>query len=118
MADTINETMFATADDEMEKVIVVVSEVDVGLASSLEEDSSSGAEWPFLESMNSPELSPDPDMEDVMRGLWGEELNIEPDSVNPEDTFFSLGGDSIAAMQLAAAARDEGFELTVADIFA
>ncbi|OJZ79470.1 hypothetical protein ASPFODRAFT_109858, partial [Aspergillus luchuensis CBS 106.47] len=44
-------------------------------------------------------------------------LNISPDSIGADDSFFRLGGDSIAAMKLAVAARQDGFILTVSDVF-
>lgn len=49
--------------------------------------------------------------------LWGSMLDVSQDSIRPDDSFFELGGDSIGAMKLAGAAREEGLPLTVADIF-
>lgn len=55
--------------------------------------------------------------EQHLRDLWAKVLGKEPDSVGRHDSFFRLGGDSIGAMKLVAAARHAGFVLTVADIF-
>ncbi|KAF2873546.1 nonribosomal peptide synthase [Massariosphaeria phaeospora] len=54
----------------------------------------------------------------TLAGLWSSVLNLEPDSVGVEDSFFRLGGDSIGAMRLVTASRKEGVILTVANIFA
>ena len=55
--------------------------------------------------------------EQQMRQLWKKVLGIDEDSIGAEDDFFGLGGDSIAAMQLVAAARGAGLKLSVEDIF-
>lgn len=49
--------------------------------------------------------------------IWTSMLNLPEDSISGEDSFFELGGDSITAMRLVGAARDEGLALTVADVF-
>jgi len=55
--------------------------------------------------------------ERTMQQLWAQVLNIEPESIGVDDSFFRLGGDSIAAMQLVAEARKRDVQLTVEDIF-
>jgi amino acid adenylation domain-containing protein/non-ribosomal peptide synthase protein (TIGR01720 family) len=55
--------------------------------------------------------------EEHLRDLWATVLGKEPTSVGRDDSFFRLGGDSIGAMKLVAAARRAGFVLSVADIF-
>ncbi len=40
-----------------------------------------------------------------MQQLWARVLNIKPESIGLDDSFFRLGGDSITAMQLSASAR-------------
>ena len=52
-----------------------------------------------------------------LQGLWAQVLNIGIASISLNCSFFVLGGDSILAMKLVAAAREEGLLLTVADIF-
>jgi amino acid adenylation domain-containing protein len=49
--------------------------------------------------------------------LVGEVLGLEVTSFGMESNFFSLGGDSVAAMRLGALARKERLRLMVADIF-
>ncbi|KAL7780540.1 hypothetical protein CFE70_010564 [Pyrenophora teres f. teres 0-1] len=44
-------------------------------------------------------------------------LAIDADSIGLDDSFFRLGGDSIAAMKLVGEARRAGIHLTVADLF-
>jgi amino acid adenylation domain-containing protein/non-ribosomal peptide synthase protein (TIGR01720 family) len=50
--------------------------------------------------------------------MWASVLNLGPDAVGADDSFFRLGGDSIGAMRLVTASRKEGIVLTVANIFA
>ncbi|KAM4063969.1 AMP-binding enzyme [Hirsutella rhossiliensis] len=57
------------------------------------------------------------EMEQCLQGLWSQLLGISLGSIRPDDSFFRLGGDSIGAMRLVAAARKAGIELAVADIF-
>jgi amino acid adenylation domain-containing protein len=52
-----------------------------------------------------------------MQRLWATALNVPTDSINANDNFFTLGGDSISAMRLVANARREGVNINVADIF-
>ncbi|KAF2802919.1 nonribosomal peptide synthase-like protein [Mytilinidion resinicola] len=49
--------------------------------------------------------------------LWSELLETVEGSIDKEDSFFQLGGDSIVAMRLVGAAREEGLSMTVADVF-
>ncbi|KAJ5171636.1 hypothetical protein N7492_004229 [Penicillium capsulatum] len=53
----------------------------------------------------------------TLQALWAQVLNIPTDHIGADDSFFRLGGDSIAAMRLAAVARKQGLGLTVADTF-
>ncbi|KAK1911236.1 hypothetical protein P3342_011838 [Pyrenophora teres f. teres] len=55
--------------------------------------------------------------ERAMQQLWAGVLAIAPDSIGLDDSFFRLGGDSIAAMKLVGEARRAGMHLTVADVF-
>ena len=55
--------------------------------------------------------------EEVVLQLVVKVLNLSPGMIGINDNFIYLGGDSILAMKLAAAARSEGLLLTVADIF-
>lgn len=55
--------------------------------------------------------------EQKLLAIWSSMLDLPQDSISGEDSFFELGGDSITAMQLVGAAREEGLALTVADVF-
>lgn len=52
-----------------------------------------------------------------LQKLWETVLDLAPGSADTEDSFFRLGGDSLAAMQLSGAARSQGIALTFANIF-
>ncbi|PYH46246.1 nonribosomal peptide synthase Pes1 [Aspergillus saccharolyticus JOP 1030-1] len=49
--------------------------------------------------------------------LWKSTLGLTSDNIGYRDSFFKLGGDSITAMKMVSAAREEGLQLTVADVF-
>jgi amino acid adenylation domain-containing protein len=48
----------------------------------------------------------------ALRELWAIVLNIEMESIGPDDNFIQLGGDSIASIKLIAMARGRGVTLT------
>jgi amino acid adenylation domain-containing protein len=52
-----------------------------------------------------------------MQKLWAGVLGVAANSIGLDDSFFRLGGDSIAAMKLVGKARKAGMQLSVADIF-
>lgn len=52
-----------------------------------------------------------------LRELWCTILKIPQRRVGPETNFFGIGGDSVAAMQLVAKAREHDLLLTVAQVF-
>lgn len=56
--------------------------------------------------------------EETLQILWAKVLDIcDQSTIRLDDGFFDLGGDSITAIQLVAAARREGLLLTVSDVF-
>ena len=55
-------------------------------------------------------------MELALQKLWASVLSIDPQDISLEDSFLMIGGDSIHAMRLVAAARDQGIFLSVADV--
>ncbi|KAJ5091869.1 hypothetical protein NUU61_006739 [Penicillium alfredii] len=57
------------------------------------------------------------DVERKLWSLWSSALGLSPNVVRHQDSFFKLGGDSITAMRMVSAAREEGLVLTVADVF-
>ncbi|KAG9191728.1 ATP-binding cassette, subfamily B (MDR/TAP), member 1 [Alternaria panax] len=68
-------------------------------------------------SSQGPKRQPSTEVERTMQQLWARVLSIEPGSIGLDDSFFSLGGDSIAAMKLVGEAHRTGLQLSVADIF-
>jgi amino acid adenylation domain-containing protein/non-ribosomal peptide synthase protein (TIGR01720 family) len=60
-------------------------------------------------------LAPRNAVEATLAGIWQEVLQLE--AVGVRDSFFELGGDSIAAMRMSALARRAGLELSVSQIF-
>ncbi|RDW76398.1 nonribosomal peptide synthase Pes1 [Aspergillus mulundensis] len=56
------------------------------------------------------------DAESQLWRLWSITLGLPPHPIKYQDSFFKLGGDSITAMKLVRAARDEGMKLSVADV--
>jgi aryl carrier-like protein len=61
--------------------------------------------------------APTTDVERQHQRLWAQVLHIERESIGLDDSFFTLGGDSVTAMQLVAEARKAGIQLTAADVF-
>ncbi|KAG8160676.1 hypothetical protein KVR01_008940 [Diaporthe batatas] len=62
--------------------------------------------------------APSNEAERAMRAAWASVLRLDDEDIGVEDNFFRLGGDSISAMKLVAAARARGIDdLTVARIF-
>lgn len=62
------------------------------------------------------EEEPETEVEKQLQRAWVKVLGPQT-KVFRQSNFFSLGGDSLRAMRLVAAAREEGLALTVADIF-
>lgn len=55
--------------------------------------------------------------EPKLLSIWSTILEVPIDTIGREDSFFRLGGDSIKAMKLASAAREQDMALRVSDIF-
>jgi amino acid adenylation domain-containing protein len=58
----------------------------------------------------------DDPMEIRLRDIWSLILNKDVTNVGVESSFFSLGGDSLSAMELVAGCKAEGLALTVQDV--
>lgn len=54
----------------------------------------------------------------VLQQAWGLVFEKEPRQISTSSAFYTLGGDSIAAINLVSACRRQGYEITVADILA
>jgi amino acid adenylation domain-containing protein len=57
------------------------------------------------------------DLEQRLRHAWGQVLKLNTNTIKPDDNFFALGGDSLAAMKLVSACRAQGLDLSVASTF-
>ncbi|KAG6008108.1 NRPS protein [Claviceps maximensis] len=80
-----------------------------------------GAELTLLElknftPKNSERRLPSTEMELSLRELWASILGLQAKSLYADDSFLSVGGDSIQAMKLSKRARDQGLHIAVADI--
>lgn len=70
-----------------------------------------------LQSHGQKRREPSTEMEKKLQALWSSVLGMEPSSISAESNFLRIGGESIAAMRLVAAARAQGLVLNVAQIF-
>lgn len=61
-------------------------------------------------------VKPKNDLERDMQHLWAYILKIPIKRIGVEQTFLSLGGDSISAMQLASRSRSKGMNIFVQDV--
>jgi amino acid adenylation domain-containing protein len=60
---------------------------------------------------------PSTNMERTVRLLWAKVLRIDAHSIGLDDSFLQIGGDSISALRLTAAARQDGISILVRTIF-
>ncbi|KAL2851016.1 hypothetical protein BJY01DRAFT_209510, partial [Aspergillus pseudoustus] len=70
-----------------------------------------------LKTGNEAKRAPATAMEKALQQLWSEVLSLPAENIGAQDRFFHLGGNSVAAMQLVASARQRSIGLTVSDIF-
>jgi amino acid adenylation domain-containing protein len=61
--------------------------------------------------------APSTEAERRLQQLWASVLNIGADKIGLDDSFLRMGGDSIQAMRLVGAAREQGVAMTVEDVF-
>ncbi|ORY68182.1 uncharacterized protein BCR38DRAFT_422356 [Pseudomassariella vexata] len=52
-----------------------------------------------------------------LQKLWADVFGVDASTIEPGDHFFTLGGDSILAIKLIAAARAEGLDLSLEIVF-
>lgn len=74
----------------------------------LDQNSTSGA------ARESRELN---DLERRLRYAWGVVLKLDEAAIHPDDNFFALGGESLAAMRLVSVCRERGLDLSVTSTF-
>ncbi|MFT6269798.1 MAG: amino acid adenylation domain-containing protein [Alphaproteobacteria bacterium] len=60
-------------------------------------------------------LAPSSEVETTLAGLWGQLLGVK--EVGIADNFFDLGGDSIVNIQIVAAARESGIDISPQQVF-
>ncbi|KAF4965254.1 hypothetical protein FSARC_6933 [Fusarium sarcochroum] len=70
----------------------------------------------FMQDADVAKKQPSTDMERHLQTVWAKVLNYPPSKIGIDDTFMSLGGDSITAMQAVAHCRKMGLKLPVSVI--
>ncbi|KAI9371278.1 hypothetical protein BJX61DRAFT_543816 [Aspergillus egyptiacus] len=55
--------------------------------------------------------------EKILQAAWANILKLDAARIDVDDNFFRLGGDSVLAMKLVSGLREQGHNLTVADVF-
>lgn len=65
---------------------------------------------------NGAKRAPLSSLERKLQSLWARILNMDPDSIGMDDSFFRLGGDSITAMQVSSAARESNLDMSAGDV--
>ncbi|KAJ5871119.1 nonribosomal peptide synthase [Penicillium soppii] len=78
----------------------------------------SAAEMEQFQPMASEKRDPSTNAERILQRIWAEVLSQPLDKIGVDDSFFHLGGDSIGVMKMAAMAREQGVQISVADVFA
>ncbi|CVL02221.1 uncharacterized protein FMAN_08290 [Fusarium mangiferae] len=69
-----------------------------------------------LRTSSGPKRQPVSDLQQTMQLLWSRVLKMEAAHIGLNDSFFHLGGDSVAAIKLVGEARKARIKLEVADI--
>ncbi|GAB7333473.1 hypothetical protein MBLNU13_g05068t1 [Cladosporium sp. NU13] len=62
-------------------------------------------------------IDPSTEKERCLANIWAKTLGVEVSTIGTEDSFFEIGGNSLQAMRLVAAARKCDFYLPVREIF-
>lgn len=57
------------------------------------------------------------ELEKRLRQAWAETLKLDAEAIRPDDNFFALGGDSLAAMRLVSVCRAQDLDLSVISTF-
>ncbi|OHW90106.1 nonribosomal peptide synthase [Colletotrichum incanum] len=55
-------------------------------------------------------------IEEIVRKIWGEVLDIQPSRIGLDQSFFRLGGDSIYAIRVMRLCKEAGFRITTQDV--
>ncbi|VUC30158.1 unnamed protein product [Clonostachys rosea] len=70
-----------------------------------------------LQAQGNEQRAPNTALEKKLQALWSMVLGIDPGTISAESHFFRIGGESIAAMQLVAASREQSLSFSVSDVF-
>ena len=70
----------------------------------------------FASGIDAVKQQPTNSLEEKLRTIWAQILNLDHNEVGIEDPFMSLGGDSITAMQVVSECRKQGVKLQVTTI--
>lgn len=91
--------------------ILLVDEIPKGATGKLQRHTLARQLAPLLEDEHVP---PSTDAERQLARIWAEVLGLE--RVGVTDSFFGIGGDSLSAVRIVAAAREQQLEVTVAGL--
>ncbi|OJD27838.1 hypothetical protein ACJ73_00758 [Blastomyces percursus] len=72
---------------------------------------------PLMGSFPNESRGPVSEQEEKIRKIIARVIGVETDEVSIDDDFFSLGGDSISAIQMVTLCREDGLSLTALDVF-
>lgn len=61
-------------------------------------------------------ISPTTSIEEKIRDIWANVLNLRPESISITASFLELGGDSITAMQISSRCHSQNISLSVRDL--
>lgn len=106
------------------KVFFALSEISINASGKTDRNilRSIGAEFSAqrlaeLQSVNlANKRAPSSEIERALQQIWARVLNIDSDTIGADESFFRLGGDSITAMQVSAAARSSQIDISTADV--
>lgn len=89
----------------------------VGLRTGVARLLANKEKWDMYALQDNQKRKPETQMEHRMKRIWASILKIDAESIGRDDSFLRLGGDSVTAIHLVAAAREQGIRLTVKTIF-
>jgi amino acid adenylation domain-containing protein/thioester reductase-like protein len=67
--------------------------------------------------VNEVKRPPETDAEVHIQAIWASLFNMLPESIGIDDSFFSIGGDSVMAIHFVSLARKMGIEVSVKNVF-
>lgn len=71
----------------------------------------------WTQSQRAPRRELATDQERLLRDLWSEILHISTEQIGTDDSFFDLGGDSVKAMRVTSLARQQGYQISLQNMF-